>query len=391
MDAVHYDPYDHQLHNDPYPVYKSMRDTAPVYRHPDQGWFALTRHADVFAAIHDWQRFSSAEGITLEGLPPDVQPEMISIDPPRHDELRNLVKRAFTPRRVELLTERIEAISRELVASIEDSDIDLARDLAVPLPALVIAELLGIPDGDQLAFGGWADALLRRDLNIPATIDRARQASADLSAYLAGIIVDRRRRPTDDLIGVLVRAAGGNEGLDDLELLGFCRLLLVAGNETTSHLIGNGLIALARHPDQRRLVTQEPTFLSAAVEETLRYDAPVQALVRTASVDLQVQSISIAAGTKVVLVIGAANRDERVFADPDRFDLHRSQSTVMRHIAFGHGIHHCLGAVLARCEAVHAFAAVLDRFPDYRLTSDIVEVVHSAAVRGPASLRCTPE
>jgi hypothetical protein len=391
MDAVHYDPYAHQLHNDPYPVYKSMRDAAPVYRHPDQGWFALTRHADVFAAIHDWQRFSSAEGITLEGLPPDVQPEMISMDPPRHDELRNIVKRAFTPRRVELLTERIEAISRDLVGSIEYSDIDLARDLAVPLPALVIAELLGIPDSDRLAFGGWADALLRRDPNIPATMDRARQASTDLSAYLAGMIVDRRRHPTDDLIGVLVRAAGGNEGLDDLELLGFCRLLLVAGNETTSHLIGNGLIALARHPDQRRLVTQEPALMAAAVEETLRYDAPVQAVVRTASVDLQVQGISIAAGTKVVLVIGAANRDERVFADPDRFDLHRSQSSVVRHIAFGHGIHHCLGAMLARCEAVHAVAAVLDRFPNYRLTSDIVEVVHSAAVRGPVSLPCTPE
>ena len=391
MDAVYYDPYDHKLHDDPYPVYRRMRDTAPVYQHPEQGWFALTRHADVFAAIFDWQRLSSAEGITLEGLPADIQPEMISMDPPRHEELRHFVKRVFTPRRIELLAERIEALSRELVASIDPSDIDLARDLAVPLPALVIAELLGIPDRDQLAFGGWADALLRRDQGVPATMDRARQASADLSAYLAEIIAERRRRPTDDLIGVLVRAADENEGMDDEELLGFCRLLLIAGNETTSHLIGNGLIALARHPDQRRLVTQDPTLLPAAVEETLRYDAPVQALVRTASVDLQVQGTSIAAGTKVVLVVGAANRDERAFVDPDRFYLHRSQSSGVGHVAFGHGIHHCLGAVLARSEAVHALAAVLDRFPRYRLISDPVEVVHSASVRGPVSLQCTPE
>ncbi len=383
---VRYDPYDHELHRDPYPRYAQLRDDAPVYEHPEQGWFALTRHADVLAAVHDWPRFSSADGITLEGLPPDVQPEMIAMDPPRHDELRDLVKRAFTPRRVDQLADRVGVIARELVAAMDPADLDLARDLAVPLPARVIAEMLGIPEGDHLAFGGWADALLRRDASVPATLDQARQASAELTDYLAGIIVARRRRPTDDLVGVLVDAAGSGEGLPDGELLGFCRLLLVAGNETTSHLIGNGLVALACHPQQRDLVAGDRDLVATAVEETLRYDAPVQTVVRTVGVDVELHGVVIPAGAKVVLVIGAANRDERVFEDPDRFELRRPPKAVVQHVAFGHGIHHCLGAVLARREAVHAFTAVLDRFPDYQLAADHIEVVHSAAVRGPAAV-----
>lgn len=390
MNASHapvlYDPYDHGLHADPYPRYRRMRDDAPVYRHPEQGWFALTRQADVLDAVNDWRTFSSADGITLEGLPPDVQPEMISMDPPRHDELRDLVKRVFTPRRIAELGDHVGVMARELVADIDPDDIDLVRDLAVPLPARVMAEMLGIPTGDQLAFGDWADALLRRDTSVPATMVRAREAGAQLSGYLARVIADRHEHPTDDLIGVLVRAAGEGEGLSDEELLGFSRLLLVAGNETTTHLIGNALVALARHPGQRELVLADPDLIGAAVEETLRYDAPVQTVVRTTTTDVERYGVVIPAGVKVVLVLGAANRDERAFSDPDDFLVTRPPRSLAHHVAFGHGIHYCIGATLARAEAVHAVSAALTRFSRYELVHDDIEVVHSAAVRGPAAL-----
>ncbi len=384
--AIEYDPYSHELHAEPYGVYRALRDHAPVYRNPEHGYYALTRHADVFAALHDWHTLSSADGITLEGLPPDIQPEMITMDPPRHDELRDIVKPAFAPKRIAVLQERVHHTASKLVDALDPDDLDLVRDLAVPLPAIVIAELLGIPAEDQLAFRGWADALIRRDVRVPATLERARDASIALSSYLADTIVDRRKHPTEDLIGMLVQAHGDAARLSDLELLGFSRLLLVAGNETTAHLIGNGLLALARHPQQQAAVVADPELLPAVVEETLRYDAPVQTLARTLMTDYGLHGVVMTAGAKVVLVLGSANRDEREFDDPDRFDIHRPLRSIVRAVAFGHGIHHCIGAALARIEAREAIAQVLLRFPTYAVTTADIDIVHSGVVRGPASL-----
>jgi cytochrome P450 len=378
-----YDPYAADLRADPYPVYTWLREDAPVYRNPDKGFFALSRFADVLGVLHDWSTFSSAQGITLEGLPPDIQPEMITMDPPRHGELRSIVKRAFTPRAVAALEPRVHAIARDLVADLDPAGFDLVADVAGQLPSAVIAELLGVPVSDRPLFRGWIEVLIRRKPDEPETITAARAASAELSAYLAAQIAARRPDTTDDLIGFAVRVADESGAMDDEELLGFVRLLLVAGNETTINLIGNAFLELGRHPTERARVVADPGLVGPAVEEVLRFSSPVPQLCRVTTVATERHGVTIPAGSQVVVVFAAANRDPREFADPDRFDVGRR---IDRHLAFGHGIHHCLGAALARLQAHAAVGAVLDRFPDYALADDTVEWLPSGHARGPVRL-----
>ena len=382
---LRYHPYAEDLQADPYGLYARLRHEAPLYEDPQGRFVALSRYEDVHWAVQDWRRFSSADGITLEGLPPDVEPEMITMDPPRHDDLRSLVKRAFSPRRTAMLAEAIAEHARRIVCQLDPGDIDLVRDAATVLPATVIAELLGVPPSDHLLFRSWADALIQRNLTVPETLERAREASRQLGAYLGTLIEERRRVPADDLVGTLVEAEAAGAALGHDELLGFCRLLLVAGNETTSHLIGNALVALGRHPDERRKVLADPMLLPGAIEETLRFDAPVQALARTSTEPFERHGRRVPAGRKVVVVLASANRDERRFLDPDRFVVDRGERAVAGHLAFGHGIHFCLGAALARQEAVSMVGAILDRFPEYELPSD-VRIIRSGVVRGPVAL-----
>lgn len=381
--AFDYDPYAPEVRADPYPVYAWLRDEAPVYRHPAKGFYAVSRFADVLETLHDWRTYSSARGITLEGLPPDIQPEMITMDPPRHDELRALLKRAFTPRAIGALESRVYEIARGIVADLDPAGFDLVADVGGLIPSAVIAEMLGIPLTDRPLFRGWIEVLIRRKPDEPETIVAARQASAELSAYLTGQIAARRDRPTDDLIGFSVRVAHESGAMDDEELLGFVRLLLVAGNETTINLIGNAFLDLARHPDERALVASDPARTPGAVEEVLRYESPVPALCRTVTRDVTRHGVEIPAGSVLLMVFAAANRDPREFADPDRFAVTRR---IDRHLALGHGIHHCLGAALARLQARAAIDAVLERFPEYRLTVDEVEWLPSGHARGPLAL-----
>jgi cytochrome P450 len=382
--AVDYDPYRASVFDNPYPIYSWLRDHAPVYRNPEKGFFVVSRFVDVLETLHDWQTYKSGEGITLEGLPPDVQPEMITMDPPRHDELRALVKRAFTPHAIAALEPRVYEVARGLVADLDPQGFDLVRDVAGLLPSAVIAEMLGIPLTDRPLFRGWIEVLIRRKPDEPDTITAARQASAELSEYLAAQIASRRPHPTDDdLIGYSVRVADESGAMDDEELLGFVRLLLVAGNETTINLIGNAFLALARHPAQRAIVAADPSTTPDAVEEVLRYESPVPQLCRTVTRDVVRHGVEIPAGSVLVMVFAAANRDEREFDDPDRFDVRRR---VDRHLAFGHGIHHCLGAALARLQTRAAVDAVLHRFPDYDITTDAVEMLPSGHAHGPVRL-----
>jgi len=378
-----YDPYDAALRSDPYPVYSWLRDHAPVYRNPEKGFFAVSRFGDVLETLHDWQTYSSAQGITLEGLPADVQPEMITMDPPRHDEVRALVTRAFTPRAIAALEPRVYDIARGLVADLDPSAFDLVGDVGGLVPSAVIAEMLGIPLTDRPLFRGWIEVLIRRRPDEPDTILAARQASAELSDYLAGQIAARRGHPTDDLIGFAVQVAEESGALDAEELLGFVRLLLVAGNETTINLIGNAFLDLAHHPDERAKVAGDPSLTASTVEEVLRFESPVPQLCRTTTRDVERHDVAIPAGSVVVMVFAAANRDDREFAEPDRFAVDRR---VVRHLALGHGIHHCLGAALARLQARASIDAVLERFPDYGLTSDRIEMLPSGHARGPVSL-----
>ncbi|WP_174274016.1 cytochrome P450 [Sphingomonas bacterium] len=386
MSDIFYDPYSPLLHRDPYPVYRRLRDEAPVFRNEEHDFYAITRHADVWAAFQDWGRLSSAEGITLEGLPPDIHPELITMDPPRHGELRDIVKRAFRTNHMARLFERVREIAGELVDALDPAACDLARDLSIPMPAIAIAELLGVPRADVPKFRLWSEHLVQRDLNNPPTIDRARRASQELHEFLVWHIAAQRADPKDDMLGLLVRARDEGQAMNDEELVGFARLLLVAGNETTGQLVGNMIVALAHNPGQRAEVAADPALAARAVEETLRYDSAVQALARTTLVDYPVQDVIVPAGSRLLIVIGSANRDERMFTDPDRFDIHRDPATLSRHIGFGRGIHFCLGAMLARAEGEASLQALLARFPNYRLACDEVPMVASGQVRGPTAL-----
>lgn len=381
--AVRYDPYAADIRDNPYPVYQYLRDQAPIYRNPDKAFYVLSRFADVLGVLHDWETYSSAQGITLEGLPPDVQPEMITMDPPRHNELRDLVKRAFTPKAISALEPRVLAVAEGLVAALDPSEFDLVRDVAGPVPSVVICELLGIPISDRPLFRGWIETLIRRKPDEPDTITAARAASGELSEYLAGQIADRRQNPTDDIIGFAVSVAEDGRTLDDEELLGFVRLLLVAGNETTINLIGNSFLTLARNPEERARLAADPALTPNAVEEVLRFESPVPQLCRHTTRDTVHHGVDVPAESVVVIAFAAANRDEREFTEPSRFDIMRR---VDRHLAFGHGIHHCLGAALARLQARAAIDAVLARFPDYAITTDAIEMLPSGHARGPVSL-----
>jgi pimeloyl-[acyl-carrier protein] synthase len=356
--------------DDPYPVYDRIRDTGRVLWVEELGRWLVTGHREALAVLchsrasSDRRRYQDAPpGDAGGGYRPGGLP---FVDPPDHTRLRALVQQAFTPKAVERLRPEVERLTDELLtAAGERGEADLIADFAGPLPAVVLAELLGIPPGDQELFRSWA-------MKIIETIDpvsqrvvsgAGHQASADLSDYLTRVIDERRRRPADDLISGMVHAEESGQRLSGDELLQMCLLLAVVGLETTTNLIGNGVSALLAHPAELRRLQAEPGLVKSAVEELLRYDAPVQLAGRVAVDDIELDGRTLRPGQVVGLVLGAANRDPDAFPDPDRLDLTRSPNN---HVAFGRGIHFCLGAPLARLEGPIAIAALVTRFPKVR-------------------------
>ncbi len=381
---VRFDPYSYEHHEDPYPTYRQLRDIAPAYLDPDRGFWALSRHEDVRAALDDWRTFSSAGGITLERRSEGVEPMLIEMDPPRHTELRALVSRAFTPRRVADLEGPTRQLALELSAGFTPGErIDVITDFAGKLPMAVISVMLGVPREDQDELRECSDAMLHREEGsaelTPAGIDGATR----LYGYFNDLIAVRRRAPRDDLVGALVAAEEGDRSLSPAEVLGFCFLLLIAGNETTTKLLGNALFWLEAFPDQRALLRADPTLIPGAVEETLRFDTSTQALARVLTRDVELHGTTLPAGRKGLLLFGSANRDERRWDDPDRFDITRNPAG---HLAFGHGLHHCLGAPLARLETRVALDVLLPALGDYTVDVDAAVRVHSGNVRGFARL-----
>jgi cytochrome P450 len=388
---IDFNPYDHALHADPYPTYRVLRDEHPAYRNDRLGFWALSRYDDVLTALRVPSTFSSAAGITIDARGREFKPMMITMDPPDHTRLRNLVAKAFTPGRVAALEPRVRAIAAELLDNFATrGTADLVDQFAWPLPATVISELLGVPAADRASFRAWSSDLVRgahtADI-APAQLGQAAmRAAMELYRYFGGLLAERRAAPRDDLVSALLAAEMDGRALTEDELLGFCFLLLIAGHETTANLLGNAFLALARHPDARAGLARDPGGLTTAVEEFLRYDAPVQGLARTVARDVEVHGRRLHAGDKVLLLFGSANRDERRFAEPDRLILDRRPNP---HLAFGHGTHACLGALLAEMEARVGLELFLARIPDYDVVDGEVERLHSGPIRGLARLPIT--
>lgn len=379
-----FDPYDQSFQDEPYSTYRSLREETPVYRDPEGRFWALSRFTDVWEAVHDPASFSSAGGMDIGDRPGEFMPTMITMDPPRHTALRAIVSRAFTPRRVDALRDRIESLCSELLEAVEPGvEIDFVAAFSGPFPTIVIAELLGVPTSDLEMFKTWSDAVVAPGMHP----EEARAAVGELHAYFAEILEARRQAPADDLVSALLAAEVEGSRLTQEELLGFCFLLLVAGNETTTNLLSNAMVLLASHPDQRRLLRSEPARIPAAVEEILRYEPPVQGLARTLLRDVVVDGHEMAEGDKVLLLYAAANRDPGEFPDPERFDVGRRPD---RHLSFGHGIHFCLGAPLARLEATIALEQLVSRLGDYEVRVAGIERVHSWPMRGCVRLPLTP-
>jgi cytochrome P450 len=378
--VVRFNPYSYEFHDDPFPVYRKLRDDAPAYHDDDLGFWAFSRYDDVVRALHDPDTFCSRFGITLEAG--NALPMMLTTDPPEHTALRRLVSRAFTPRRVADLEPAIRALSTNYLERMRDGTTpDLIVEYAAPLPMDVISRLLGVPDGDQEMLRNWSDALLHREEGemevTPAGIDAAYQ----LYKYFSAFVTDRRADPgADDLAAALVAAESEGEHLTDDQVVGFLFLLIIAGNETTTKLLGNCLLAMQRFPGERDKVVGDPGRIPDAIEEILRFEGSTQVMARTLTRAVEVHGREIPEGDKVLLLLGSGNRDERVWDRPDMYDIDRAWPT--HHLAFGHGIHVCLGAALARLEMRVSLEEFLGRHPDYEIDEDGLERVHSGNVRG---------
>jgi len=384
---VRYDPYDPATQRDPYPVYRALRDEQPVYHDAERGFWALSRFDDVLWAAHEPDRLCSGQGIALEGQARSPFPNLITMDEPRHGQLRQLVARGFTSRPVSMFEERIRAVADELIDRFAGrGSVDLVPALTGPLPMIVVGDLIGVDPEDRDPFRVWSDTIVHQDVDQPDTVAAGRAAATAVVEHFAMMVEARRAAPRDDLVSALLSASVDGEHLTDEEILGFCFLLIVAGTETTTNLLGTGVLALAADPTQRARLAEQPALLPDAVEEMLRWGSPVQGLARTTTSDVERHGVTIPAGEKVLLLYGSANHDERHFEDPERFDAGR---TIERHVAFGHGIHFCLGAALARLETRVVFEQLLARLDDWQVDEAALEWIHASTVRGPAVLPLT--
>jgi cytochrome P450 len=378
----------------PYPLYRRLLTEDPVHWEETPPRWVVTRYADVVGALRD-PRMSAARLVAAKDLLPEeewdrlgpvvrsVGRQMLFVDPPDHTRLRGLVSKAFTPRRIEQMRGRIQQLVDDLLdAALARGELDVIRDLAYPLPATVIIDMLGVPRDEIALFKKGSDdfaAFLGTFLLNPEAARKVLEGIAELLDYFRRDVASRRARPGDDLLSAMIAANEQGDQLDEEELFANSLLLLAAGHETTTNLIGNGTLALLRHPDQLRHLRDDPTLLPGAVEELLRYDPPVQMTSRMAREDLALGGKAIAKGQRLSLFLAAANRDPAQFRDPDRLDVTRPE---LRNASFGYGIHFCLGAPLARLEGEIALGTLIRRFPNLRLEIDTPEWHDSVVFRG---------
>jgi cytochrome P450 len=395
---LYYDPYDYAIDADPYPIWKRMRDEAPVYYNEKLDFYALTRYDDVLEGLLDTDTFLSSHGIMLEIITDEPYgiPMMIMMDPPEHTKLRKLVARAFTPRRIADLEQKIAALANELLDAVDGEDeFDYIDRFAGLLPPTVILSLVGYPEGHARKFKELTDQSLHVDEGSTTTHGQAKreivnelgEINNEAFAMIPELMEMRLKDPQDDLLTGLVHAEIEDDGeirkLTLEEILAFMQLISSAGTETVARLLGFGAVTLHRFPDQRQLLLDDPSLMGNAVEELMRFEAPSPTQSRWVARDVELHGVTIPRGAKLSLLNGSADRDERHFPNPDVFDVRRD---IDRQLAFGYGAHFCIGAALARMETRVGLEETLKRHPTWEIDESRLEFVHTATVRGYATV-----
>jgi cytochrome P450 len=391
MTDLYWDPLTPELRDDPYPLWRRMRDEVPVYRNDRHDFYALSRFSDIEAAHKDHDTYASGHGTTLETMtaePVDTG-MIIHLDPPKHTTLRKLVSRAFTPRRVSMLEDRIrEVCTRLLDPHVGAGRFDYVQDFTAILPPTVIASLLGVPEGEHDDLRLLVDDVFHIEEGVGMANETSFKALMDLGLRLGTYFAERRTNPRDDVFTDLVEAEiedddGFLRRLTDEELAGFGVLLFSAGSETVARHLGWAAKVLDEYPDQRAELVKDRTLITNAVEEILRYEPPSPVQARWTTREVTVQDVTIPVDSKVILITGSAGHDERKYPDPDVLDIHRK---VDLHMSFGYGIHFCLGAALARMEGRIGIEETLKRWPEYEVDRDNTVLLYTSTVRGPLNL-----
>lgn len=391
---MEFDPFSREFFESPDEVYRWLREEAPVYHNPDIGFWAVSRYHDCVEVHRDVAAFTSTHGLTIDQLTSSefgemtgLMNSMIMMDPPMHDRMRKLVSRAFTPRRIADWGPVVDEVIASVLDGLEGRDgFDVVKDFSGPFPVEVICAIVGIPAPDRQQIRHWTDSLLEREVGNPFPTAAGIEAAMASSAYYLELVADKRRHPSDDMIGHLVEAEveredGTVDHLSDSEIAGFISLLAAAGSETVTKLVGNAALIFTDNPDELARVKADPSLTGGAVEELLRYRPPSQYQGRFCVQDRTYHEVTIPAGSPVLVVTGAATRDPRAYDDPDRFDIQREGPLG---ITFGHGIHYCIGAHLARLESRVAIDEMYRRWPDLEVDRDAVEWVQMSNVAGPA-------
>jgi cytochrome P450 len=391
------DPYDYDFHEDPYPIYKRLRDEAPLYHNEEIGFWALSRHRDVLQGFRNSATLSNRDGVSLDPVSrgPHASKTMsfLAMDDPAHLRLRTLVSKGFTPRRIRELEPRVTELAVHhldtMLERASSGTVDYVAEFAGKLPMDVISELMGVPLADRDRIRGLADGVMHREDGVTDVPASAIEASINLIVYYQEMVAERRKKPTHDLTSALLEAEIDGDRLTDDEVLGFMFLMVIAGNETTTKLLANAAFWGHKNPDQLASVYEDLSRVPLWVEETLRYDTSSQILARTVSAELTLYDTTIPVGDVLILLPGSAHRDERVFSDPDSYLIGRDIGSKL--MSFGSGAHFCLGAHLARMEARVALAELFKRIRGYDVDEANAVRVHSSNVRGFAHLPITVE
>jgi cytochrome P450 len=389
MSDLGLDPYDYDFHEDPYPSYRRLRDEAPLYRNDELKFWALSRHGDVLQGFRNSTTLSNKYGVSLDPISrtSDAHKVMsfLALDDPAHLRLRTLVSKGFTPRRIRELEARVTEIAvAHLDAALQSDTFDYVDEFAGKVPMDVISELMGVPGPDRARIRALADGVMHRDSGVADVPVSAMQASADLMVYYADMVAQRRKQPSDDLTSALLEAEIDGDRLTDEEIMAFLFLMVVAGNETTTKLLANAAYWGAKNPDQLAPVFDDHSQIPLWVEETLRYDTSSQILARTVSGELTLYDTTMRDGDVLLLLPGSANRDDRVFEQPDEYRIGREIGSKL--VSFGSGAHFCLGAHLARMEARVALTELFKRISGFEIDEANAVRVHSSNVRGFAQL-----